>query len=116
MRVTRLVAAVLSVFVLWGSSPRALTSHAVQVWFTPAPGSLDMQTLFQQTEQWPVAWSRVSVFKFYQGQLMSTPTALVGPNTYQALYAVDAFRTVTLRWRKSIAIEVGVVKPQVLHA
>jgi hypothetical protein len=112
MRSIRTLAAILSALVLLGGSPRALTSHAVQVWFTPAPGSLDMLALFQHPEEWTVALSRVAVFKFYQAQLMSTPVAEIGPNTYQALNAIDAFRTLTLRWRKSIAIEVGVVKPQ----
>jgi hypothetical protein len=81
-------------------------------WFAPAPGSLDMLHLFEAGDEWAAARSRVSVFKFYQQHLQDPAPPLVGPNTYNALRAIDAFRTITHTWHKQVAIEVGAVKEQ----
>jgi hypothetical protein len=93
------------------------TAHAQRprptvVWFAPAPGSLDMMHLFEAGDEWVAARSRMAVFKFYGQHLWDPSPPLVGPNTYRNLVAVDAFRTVTERWHKQIAVEVGSVKPQ----
>ncbi len=95
----------------------AVVAHADRprptvIWFAPAPGSLDMIRLFEAGDEWAEARSRMAVFKFYQQHLTEPPPSLVGPNTYQALRAADAFRTVTHAWHKRIAIEVGAVKEQ----
>lgn len=82
------------------------------VWFTPAPGSLDMLRLFEAGDEWASTRSRISIFKFYQQQTVRPAPDLVGPNSYDALRAVDAFRIVRSVWRKRTAVEVGAVKPQ----
>jgi hypothetical protein len=81
------------------------------VWFAPAPGSLDMRRLFVADEEWPAARQHMDVFKFYQAHaLPHVDSPVQGPNTYEALCEIDAFRTVTERWHKQIAIEVASVK------
>lgn len=80
------------------------------VWFTPGPGTLDMLRLFEEPGEWNTARERISVFKFYRSQLLDTGDPMVGPNTYDALRAADAFRKLAKTWRKRIAIEVAVVK------
>jgi hypothetical protein len=90
--------------------PIAARPRPLRIWFTPAPGSLDMARLFQWPEEWPTARRRVAVFKFYQSQLMDPPHPSVGPNSYAALRAADAFRILTRVWNKRLAIEVGSVK------
>lgn len=95
--------------VLFASSP-AGRSTPLRVWYTPAPGSLDMLRLFEAPEEWSEARSRVSVFKFYQGQLLEPAPDIFGPNTYQALCSVGAFRILSQVWHKRVAIEVGAVK------
>lgn len=80
-----------------------------RVWFTPNPGSLDYTSLFERPEEWPHARRLFSVFKFYQQHTQLPPPAVVGPNSYTALAAADAFRTLQ-QWGKKIAIEEPTVK------
>jgi len=90
--------------------PVARARNSVEIWFAPAPGSLDMLQLFEAEDEWPIALQRMGVFKFYQGHVLEPPAGINGPNTYQAFYAVGAFQKLTQVWHKRIAIEVGAVK------
>ncbi len=93
----------------------AAQQHAVarkMVWFTPGPGTADMRELFLPGAPWPNARAQVSVFKFYQGQVLYPTPSYYLPNDYHGLAGVGAFRTLTQEWHKQIAIEVGVVKAQ----
>lgn len=103
---------VLALAVVLVGAPLAARRNPILVWYAPDPGSLDMLHLFEDPGQWPTALARMSIFKFYQGHVLPDPPGYYGSNTYDALRAVDAFRTVTERWHKRIAIEVGVVKDQ----
>jgi hypothetical protein len=82
-----------------------------RIWFGPAPGSLDMIRLFEADNEWPAARERMSVFKFYQQQVLPGFSASAfGPNTYEAFRRVDAFRRLSREWHKQVAVEVGAVK------
>ncbi|HEY1301899.1 MAG TPA: hypothetical protein VGF24_00015 [Vicinamibacterales bacterium] len=80
-----------------------------RIWFCPGPGTLDYLRLFENPNQWTHARQAMSVFKFYQQHTQMPPDRIVGPNTYDALVRVDAFRTLT-QWGKKIGIEVAAVK------
>jgi hypothetical protein len=98
--------------VLWltgAAAGRAGPNAADGVWFAPDPGTLDYLRLFDHPEEWPRARSLVRVFKFYQQHTRTPAPSIVGPNTYDALLAVDAFRQLQ-RWHIKTAIEVGAVK------
>jgi hypothetical protein len=88
-------------------------SERQQVWFTPDVGSRDMLALFSQPQLWPRSRARVTVFKFYAGQVLASRTAdcpICGDNLYPNFIQVDAFR----RLRSAgiaTAIEVAAVKP-----
>ncbi len=82
-----------------------------RIWFTPDVASPDMIELFQAPDQWTFARDHVSVFKFYEGQLLEPAPANVITNHYAALRGVDAFRKLTVQWHKQIAIEAPAVKP-----
>lgn len=111
-RLAPLICAVGAAAGLAAATARAQRPHPTIVWFAPAPGSLDMLHLFEADDEWAAARSRLAVFKFYGQHLWDPAPPLVGPNTYRNLVSVDAFRTVTHRWHKLIAVEVGSVKPQ----
>jgi len=83
------------------------------VWFTPDLASEDMAGLFTHPERWPLARSRVDVFKFYAQQLALTPEECpeCGPNTFARLAAASAFSRLA-EWRVAIGVELPVVKAQ----
>lgn len=82
---------------------------ADRIWFSPNPGSLDLLRMFEHPEEWQHARTLTSVYNFTQQHTHAIPDAIVGPNTYDALVRVDAFRKLS-RWGKKISIGVGVVK------
>jgi hypothetical protein len=93
-------------------SPRAASSGPftpTRIWFAPAPGSLDLLRLFEAPDEWPRARAAIDVYKFYHQHTFRTPPDIVGPNSYDALVRVDAFRKLR-RWGKRIALEAGSVK------
>lgn len=86
-----------------------LLVSADRIWFSPVPGAIDYQRLFEHPEEWPRARSVISVFKFYQQHTQTPSPSIVGPNSYDALVRADAFRKLT-SWGIETAIEVGAVK------
>ena len=80
-----------------------------RLWFSPSPGSIDYLRLFDHPEEWTMARELMSVFKIYQQHTQTPAADLVGPNTYDALRRVDAFRLLG-QWKKKLAIEAGSVK------
>lgn len=94
-----------------GPAPSAQGSGvaADRVWFSPSPGSIDYQRLFEHPEEWALARQLTSVFKFYQQHTQSPAPGIVGPNSYDALARAGAFR-LPGQWKKKIAIEAGSVK------
>jgi hypothetical protein len=80
-----------------------------RIWFAPGPGTLDYLQLFEHPEEWTYARRVVRVFKFYQGHLLTSAPPNVGPNTYEALVQVDAFRRLH-DWGIKIGLENGSVK------
>ncbi len=80
-----------------------------RIWFTPGPGTLDYQRLFEHPEEWARARSLVTVFQFYQQHTQMPPSSEIGPNSYDAFVRVDAFRRIGL-WGMKTAIELGSVK------
>jgi hypothetical protein len=80
-----------------------------RVWFSPGPGTLDYLRLFEHPEEWTRARSVVSVFKFYVQHTQTPAPSMVGPNSYDALLRVNAFRRLG-SWRIKIALEAGSVK------
>ncbi len=79
------------------------------VWFAPNMGSRDYPELFTKPEDWPVARSRVNVFKFYTQNVLDYPCVICGNNTLDAFVEVQAFQKLT-DWGIAIAVEVGAVK------
>ncbi len=86
-----------------------LPLSADRIWFSPGPGTLDYLRLFEHPEEWPRARSVVSVFKFYVQHTQMPPSATVGPNSYDALVRVNAFRRLA-SWGIKVAFETGSVK------
>jgi hypothetical protein len=80
-----------------------------EIWFSPNPGTLDMLRMFERPEEWASARQLVSVFNITQQHTFASGDPILGPNTYDALVRVDAFRTL-VRWRKKLSIGVGSVK------
>jgi hypothetical protein len=91
------------------SSSDTLPVASDRIWFSPVPGALDYQRLFEHPEEWPRARSVISVFKFYQQHTQTPPPSIVGPNSYDALVRARAFRALTA-WRIASALEIGSVK------
>src|SRR5437762_2666063 len=75
-----------------GSAAQSSTALLDRVWFAPGPGTLDYLRLFDHPEEWAHARRVVRVFKFYQQHVLIPASPIVGPNTYDALIQVDAFR------------------------
>ena len=90
-----------------GSAQRPLAAD--RIWFAPGPGTLDYQHLFDQPESWTRARQLLDVFKFYQQHTPAIPPSIVGPNSYDALVRVGAFRKLT-QWGIRTALEIGSVK------
>jgi hypothetical protein len=80
-----------------------------RIWFSPNPGTLDMRRMFEQPDQWRHTRALVSVYNFTQQHTFAVPDPIVGPNSYDALVAVDAFRKLK-QWGKKISLGVGAVK------
>ena len=89
--------------------PSRSAAPADRIWFCPGPGTLDYLRLFEDPDDWPHARQIISVFKFYQQHTRMPADPIVGPDTYDALVRVDAFRSLQ-RWGKTTAIEVAAVK------
>lgn len=68
-----------------------------------------MLRLFEATDEWPRARDTIDVFKFYQQHTFRDAPPIVGPNRYDALVRVDAFRKLR-RWGKRVALEAASVK------
>jgi hypothetical protein len=82
---------------------------ADRIWFTPGPGTLDFQRLFEHPEEWSRARDVISVFKFYQQHTETRRPDIVGPNYYDALVRANAFRKLR-ELRINTALEIGSVK------
>jgi hypothetical protein len=82
---------------------------ADRIWFSPNPGTLDLLDMFERPDEWQHARALMSVYNFTQQHTHAIPDSIVGPNTYDALVRVDAFRKLG-RWGKKISIGVGAVK------
>jgi len=89
------------------------------LWFCPNIGAKDTLELFRQPDAWSQARSRIDTFQFYAQNIMAGVDVdmaanpnweLVGPNTFQALVDVDAFRKLA-EWNIKVALEIGAVKP-----
>jgi hypothetical protein len=105
------VAGTIALLTLLGSLSAARASSPAltdRVWYVPNPGTVDLLRMFEHPEEWTRARQLINVFQFTQ-QHTFTSDAIIGPNTYQALVRVDAFRKLT-RWGKKTALGVGAVK------
>ena len=80
-----------------------------RIWFAPGPGTLDFQRLFEHPEEWARARDVIRVFKFYQQHTEARRPEIVGPNYYDALVRVNAFRKLR-ELRINTALEIGSVK------
>jgi hypothetical protein len=89
-----------------GSAPRV---SADRIWFAQGPGTLDFQRLFEHPEEWARARDVITVFKFYQQHTEARRPEIVGPNHYDALVRVNAFRTLK-ELKINTALEIGSVK------
>lgn len=104
------IAAFLLTFAATSSPARStLPVSADRIWFSPGPGTPDYLRLFENPEEWTRARSVVTVFKFYQQHTQTPAPSIVGPNTYDALARVGAFRKLTT-WKIKTALEAGSVK------
>jgi hypothetical protein len=88
------------------SPPRVANDR---IWFSPNPGTLDLLRMFDHPEEWVHTRSLMSVFNFTQQHTLAVPVPIVGPNSYDALVGVDAFRKLR-QWGKKISLGVGAVK------
>lgn len=75
------------------------------VWFAPNMGSTDYTELFTKSEQWPVARSKINVFKFYSDNVTDADCAICGKNTLGAFVNAQAFQMMT-EWKIAIGVEV----------
>jgi hypothetical protein len=89
------------------------------LWFCPNIGAADTLDLFRQPDAWSDARARIDTFQFYAQNIMASREVdmtahpnweLVGPNTFQALLDVQAFRKLA-DWNIKVALEIGAVKP-----
>ena len=85
------------------------TAGADRMWFSPNPGTMDMLRMFERPEEWSHARDLMDVYNITQQHTFPTAVPIVGPNTYDALVRVDAFRKL-VGWRKKLSIGVGSVK------
>jgi hypothetical protein len=105
----RLILLVVSVVLLLAPPGAGGPFTPDRIWFAPAPGSLDLLRLFEAPEEWPRARQTMEVFKFYHQHTFAEAPGIVGPNRYDALVRVGAFRKLR-QWGKRIALEAGSVK------
>jgi hypothetical protein len=111
MRTAVLVAGAVAVTLIGSAAPGStlLPVSADRIWFSPGPGTLDFQRLFEHPEEWARARQVVKVFKFYQQHTETRRPEIVGPNHYDALVRVNAFRKLR-QLRINTALEIGSVK------
>jgi hypothetical protein len=95
--------------VIASSRPAAAPRQDDRIWFSPNPGTLDLQRMFEHPEEWWHTRSLMSVYNFTEQHTYEVPDPIVGPNSYAALARAGAFRQLT-RWGKKISIGVGPVK------
>lgn len=88
---------------------RVESASKTEIWFSPNPGTLDMLRMFERPDEWASARHLISVFNITQQHTFKTGDPIVGPNSYDALVRVDAFRML-VRWGKKLSIGVGSVK------
>lgn len=81
--------------------------HPNKFCFGPTIASADLLEMFRSPDQWATARERMGVFNFFSQQIRSFSG--VGPNTYEALIEVDAFRKLR-EWGIATAVEKGSVK------
>lgn len=114
MRVAGIACLAAMLFALDGAEDPTLHAQAApvarhRIWIAPGPGTLDYLRLFERPGEWARTRELVSVFKFYQQHTQVPAASIVGPNTYDALSRVNAFRALRA-WGKRTAIELGSVK------
>lgn len=87
------------------------------IWLGPNLGSPDMLELFREPAAWAQTRDYISGFRFASEHIMAGGPGTeapnwgqVGPNTYQALVDVDAFRKLR-QWGIQTVLGVGAVKP-----
>ena len=68
-----------------------------------------MLRMFEHPEEWTRARQLMSVYNITQQHTFETPHPVTGPNTYQALVRVDAFRKLAA-WHKKLSIGSWAVK------
>src|SRR5262245_28399800 len=86
--------------------PAAAPPVQDRVWFSPNPGTLDLQRMFEHPEEWSQTRALMSVYNFTQQHTFAVPDPIVGPNSYAALARPGAFQTLT-QWGKKTVVGVG---------
>jgi hypothetical protein len=109
LRPAAALAILLGLAIVAASLPAVAAARTDRIWFSPGPGTLDYLRLFEQPEEWARSRSVVTVFKFYAQHTQTPAPSIVGPNTYDALARVGAFRKLT-SWKIKLALEAGSVK------
>lgn len=85
--------------------------HVDRFWFGPNIGS-PILALFEHPEQWETARASMGAFCLVIQHLLSIGP--IGATTYDALLAIDAFRTLRA-WGVAFALEAGAIKPEDWH-
>src|SRR4029079_1125987 len=85
------------------------TLSADRIWFSPNPGTMDRLRMFERPEEGAHARELMDVYNITQQHTFATAVPIVGPNSYEALVRVDAFRKLA-GWHKKLSIGVGSVK------
>ena len=62
-----------------------------EVAFGPNLGSVDMQRLFTESQEWTSSRTRISAFQFYVGHIIEPGSNFVHPNTFDKLVEACAF-------------------------
>jgi len=104
-----LLATALGIALAVPGTSSTLPVSADRIWFSPGPGTLDYSRLFDHPEEWTRARDVVTVFKFYAQHTQTPASAIVGPNTYDALVRAGAFAKLR-KWKIKTALEAGSVK------
>ena len=74
------------------SSPRT-PSAADRIWFSPNPGTMDMLRMFEHPDEWAHARAADGRLQRHAAaHVRDRASPIVGPNAYDALVRVDAFR------------------------
>jgi hypothetical protein len=99
---------VTAIFVKMTTPPPSPPPPGPLVWFAPDMGSTDYPELFTQPEKWPVARSKINVFKFYSDNVTDAACAICGNNTLNTFVDVQAFRRLRA-WKIAIGVEAEAV-------